>query len=1443
MPDVDQDRPIPLTDLQRALLLPLSQGRHDRSSVLQAVVELSEVDRQALGDALRDVAAATDFLRLAFRKDGEAGVVGVVTAKAACDLVFQRVCPSGIDSWLSQDRDRPWVLGERPWRLTVVEGEGHVHLVFSVHPAVADRRTVTRFLRKLLWAAREVVPQPEATEVRLMSGADFTDRPGVADFWTEQLSAVATGDPIQVDDGGASIREGGYVRRSVSLEAGWEEGTSPEAVARAAVAVTLAHYFGGDGRRFGWVVDQRPELGGDAPVDGPAIVSLPVAVDLANCTTLADVIREVETQGEAVGRHSLVSPLHVAGLLPPGEASPLDLTLLVENPGLEFILKADEVLDVEQAWFAEDPPFPVMLYATPSADGVSWTLRCRPGRFTDSSAQAFLDSLVRATAAIVGSSEQDWRSIEVLGDAGRTWYDERAKGPVLETGTTPFWQEFESLARSIPDQVALVARGRAITYGDLNGRVNQAARHLVALGVERGELVGIAVDRSIETVVGMLAVLKAGAAYVPMDPKYPAERLRHMVEDSGCRYVLHSGARPPSISKTGVMFVDLQDPSLEDQDASDLPARTSAQDLAYVIYTSGSTGLPKGVKVTLGNVANFFGGMDERVPSRGPGKTWMAVTSISFDISVLELLWTLCRGFKVVIYDPSIPTAATPVPSGGKTRSGVPLGLFYFAADEGAHGGNPYRLLLDGARFADASGFTGVWTPERHFHEFGGLYPNAAVTGAAVAAITEHVEIRAGSVVLPLHHPVRVAEEWSVVDNLSGGRVSIAFASGWHPNDFILRPQSYANRKAGLFEWADEVQRLWRGETIEYPGPDGSMVPVRVLPRPVQPELPIWVTAAGSPETVRTAGLSGAYLLTHLLGQTVEEVAEKVRLYREARKEGGHEGPGKVALMLHTFVGEDDALVKEQVRSPMISYLQASAGLVKNHLSSWEAFSKKASGAAAAKGTEFSTLSEEEMASLLNFSFERYYETSALLGSKERAADLLSRVFEAGVDEIACLVDFGVGTDMALEALPPLLEVGKGFGDATSRVSEADADAFAALATEHGVTHLQATPSLARVLVRDPENAPAFGQLEAVLLGGEALSTVLASDVKGLTDGELLNMYGPTEATVWASCRTVEGSEPAGTVPIGRPLANTQYRVVNEYGQPVPPGVAGELIIGGGNVTPGYWRRPDLTTERFVSVSGLDGPAYRTGDRVQYLANGELRFLGRIDHQVKIRGHRIELGEIEAAIGAVDGVREVAVCAVGSNDDPRLAAFVAGAGEDPLDLPAIRQQLSGLLPDVMVPTKWTQVPALPKTPNLKVDRKALMAWDGEGESPGAGRDAFAKPTGAAATNGTPENGKRSENGSIADRIRAIWMEELGIDSVKPDDNFFDLGGHSLLVVQVHLRLKEELTRDIAITDLFQFPTVQSLAQHLGEESAPEEDEGQRRAAMRRRMRRGRIGSA
>jgi natural product biosynthesis luciferase-like monooxygenase protein len=338
--------------------------------------------------------------------------------------------------------------------------------------------------------------------------------------------------------------------------------------------------------------------------------------------------------------------------------------------------------------------------------------------------------------------------------------------------------------------------------------------------------------------------------------------------------------------------------------------------------------------------------------------------------------------------------------------------IFFFADDANA-GSDGYGLLLDAARFADANGFAAVWTPERHFHSFGGQYPNPAVTGAALATATERLSIRAGSVVAPLHHPLRIAEEWSVVDNLSGGRVGISFASGWHSVDFVLRPENYADRKAITVRAVETVRRLWRGERVEFADPDGTPRAVRIFPQPVQHRLPVWITSAGSQDTFRTAGRLGAGVLTHLLGQDHDTLASNIAAYREEfAATYGPNRHGHVALMLHTLLGTDRDEVKALVRGPFSDYLRSSIDLVVGR-----------PNGTLPGGFDPAQLPERDREFLVARSFDRYFSTGGLFGTVDDGAETARRLATLGVDEIACLIDFGVPKDAVLRSLEHVAEL------------------------------------------------------------------------------------------------------------------------------------------------------------------------------------------------------------------------------------------------------------------------------------------------------------------------------------------------------------------------------------------------------------------------------------
>jgi natural product biosynthesis luciferase-like monooxygenase protein len=1022
--------------------------------------------------------------------------------------------------------------------------------------------------------------------------------------------------------------------------------------------------------------------------------------------------------------------------------------------------------------------------------------------------EALLDSAQRNPGASVATLAimNDEARASVVAEPNRTLRDVRASciHRLIE----------EQVART-PEQPAVVFENETLSYRELDARANRLARHLRDLGVGPDVLVGVHLERSADLLIAALAAMKAGGAYVPLDPAYPADRVAFMLDDSKLRVVVTTTRGAESLrAKDDVAKVrlDADAEAIARHAADGLEGGAEPHHLAYVIYTSGSTGTPKGVMVEHRNAVNFFAAMDDRIPRDPPG-TWLAVTSLSFDISVLELFWPLTQGFRVVIHrdrEREAGKASRPV---GPKRP-IDFSLFYFSSDESAEGADKYELLLEGAKFADAHGFAAVWTPERHFHAFGGLYPHPAVTGAAVAAITKHVQIRAGSVVLPLHHPARVAEAWSIVDNLSHGRVGISFASGWQPNDFVLMPENFKDNKKIMFRDLEVVKALWRGESVAFPGPKGDPVSVRTLPRPVQKELPVWITTAGNIDTYKSAGQIGANILTHLLGQSVAELAPKIAAYREARRAAGHDpDAGVVSLMLHTFVGDDDAEVRALVKEPLKRYLGSSLELLKHYAWAFPAFSrpKDVTGDA---GDDLARLSDEERDALLEHAANRYYETSGLFGRPEDCMRLIEDLRRIGVDEVACLIDFGTPTAATLEHLRDLDRL-RQMASAPADVEPMADHSIAALIRRHQVTHLQCTPSMARMLLDDPDARAVLGQIGVWLIGGEALNAELVRDVGAATRAAVFNMYGPTETTVWSTMHAVApGDSP---VPIGRPIANTQVYLLDPRGEPMPKGATGELYIGGAGVARGYLGRDDLTRERFVPNPFAGGRMYKTGDLARLRDDGAFEYLGRRDQQIKIRGHRVELGEIESALAELGGVGECAVVLrEDTPGDQRLVAYVvpdAKAGN--VDATALREALRGRLPDFMVPAQVALLSEMPLTPNRKIDRRALPAPDSNHIAP---TEKYVAPA-----------------GEIERAIADLWQELLGRDRIGVEDNFFDVGGHSLLVVRLHRRLRERIVEPVTLTDLYRFPTIRSLTEFLTRSAAATSNDGEARAERRREL--------
>ena len=354
----------------------------------------------------------------------------------------------------------------------------------------------------------------------------------------------------------------------------------------------------------------------------------------------------------------------------------------------------------------------------------------------------------------------------------------------------------------------------------------------------------------------------------------------------------------------------------------------------------------------------------------------------------------------------------------------------------------------------------------------------------------------------------------------------------------------------------------------------------------------------------------------------------------------------------------------------------------------------------------------------------------------------------------------------------------------------------------HGVTHFQCTPSLAGNLIRTRGASEALQRLRTFLVGGEALPATLAAQLRQILRGDLINMYGPTETTVWSATHPVR--EVNGTVPIGHPIANTEIHILDGQLQPIAVGEPGEIFIGGEGVARGYLNRPELTAERFVpDPFSPDATArlYRTGDIGRFRTDGAIEFLGRADHQVKLHGHRIELGEIESALRQHTAVREciVHVWEAGP-DDKRLAAYVVPVNGSAPPAAELRRFLEPKLPGHMIPAAFLWLEKMPLTPNGKIDRNGLPKPETVRAEPAA---SYVAPQ-------TP----------VQETIARIWRQSLRVEQVGVQDNFFDLGGTSLLLLEIYAQLTVALKVDFPIVRLFEHPTIAALAEFLATRETP-----------------------
>ena len=1050
----------PLSPTQRNMAV--SSLLHIRSGVYvqQALVDVAgKMDISFLRQAWEELTSRHQMLRTSIHLDSDGGPVLRVWPSCEVDFrerVLRAEGETEFEQILARDRVEEFDLAEAPLaRLCVIRcGEdANNKVIITYHHSVIDgpsRRALIKELFQIYGHLCGGSADPPARAIPYSVFGDWLtecDLSSSNKYWQTQTALVGAANDIRGDRINPNLDVTGNICHQISSYVFSESDRDQIAAYSKASGVRipllfisawcalLGRYNDRDKVAFGLIRGGRSRPGSDCSgVIGSLISAIPMGVDLSDvrrCQDLCDLVKSLvrETRDH---EHSDLTQIRDA--LNIAQDQPLFNTILVINRDSDDdeLSGSTAHFRIENVQIIERPDVPLFLqiYTEPQ-------LRIRLyydlSRYSAEFVEGILRHFRNLTLAIC-DRVADWQQAPLL-DA---WERARVIKQWNKTDKKYAHEQtiagmFELQAAKTPDAVAVEDSVCRLTYRELNDRSSQLAGYLVREGIGPDQLVGIYLDRSVAMVVAMVGILKAGAAYLPLDPLFPSDRIQYMIKDSSSKLIITQSSLQGDIADTGnsrTICIDTDWLPMETGSGSSFLPKVSSNRMAYMIYTSGSTGRPKGVMVEHRNVINFFIGMDDRISHVPPG-TWLAITSLSFDISVLELLYTICRGFKVVIHSSA-------------------------------------RNVADAA--------------------------------------------------------------------------------------------------------ANTIGRLIR---------------------------------------------------------------------------------------------------------------------------------------------------------------------------------------------------------------------------------------------EHGISHLQCTPSMASMILLDENDRNALKGISTLMIGGEMLPVSLARDLADATAANIINMYGPTETTIWSSTGVVDSTGPA--ISIGRPIANTQFYILDSNLQLVPPGVPGNLYIGGDGVTRGYFNQPELTRDRFIRnpiETTVGSRIYCTGDVACWTQVGCVDFLGRSDNQIKIRGYRVELGEIEAQLMEQKAVREaVVVSREYFNMDMRLTAYVIPAEGCSIDVDELRGALKEKLPTYMVPTQYFVLDAFPLTPNKKIDRKVLSLKAKDAEM-------------------ADEHTIKAPRNQIEAQLLELWQEVLQIERIGLDDNFFDVGGHSLLAVDLISRVNHAFGRNLPAVTLFETPTIEGLAALLSVQ-----DDGTRRSLV------------
>lgn len=586
--------------------------------------------------------------------------------------------------------------------------------------------------------------------------------------------------------------------------------------------------------------------------------------------------------------------------------------------------------------------------------------------------------------------------------------------------SNPIYKLFQSQVRPLFQNVALTTARHEFSFRELNEKIDIYADALKEkFDVKSDHIIVVLINEPGKLAVTLFALLKIDCRILVANPSSPAD-LTLVIKEHDPQFIIADHSLNSNVDASGYSLSSMYDDAIGVYSNNTLETKDSSRtDAALPRFYLMHEYLPQTCSISDIALSETLVALDQAIQPIISDK--MLITgSVAFNDLVIKILWCVSRCIHFIAQPIDDQNAIAELLPDNEVFP-MDFSLFYFGSYAGndlIHSGK-YDLVLDTIRHADEHEYTAVWTPERHFDEFGGLFPNPSVLSAALAMITKNVQIRSGSIVAPLHHSVRIAEDWSLIDNLSNGRAAISFASGWQCNDFVFYPERYPIRHEHMLKQIKEVKELWKGGRLEMKNGMGQDIQVGIYPKPIQSALPVWVTVSGKIETFIDAGKIGANILTHLLWQDPSELVEKIAAYRQTLKENGFDPESRiVSVMAHTFIGDDEEEVKKIVRKPLKDYIKSSVHLIEAMTKSNQQSSQK--DVIGRYGKVEEKVPEHLLEELLEIAFNRFFDHAALLGSMEKCHGTLKKLRGYGVDELACLIDFGLDGETIKKGLKKL---------------------------------------------------------------------------------------------------------------------------------------------------------------------------------------------------------------------------------------------------------------------------------------------------------------------------------------------------------------------------------------------------------------------------------------